>query len=61
MIPKPFSRVIIRFGDPIYVSPHLSEDELEKRRLFVENRLKALYHDTDLIWQQPGKISEIFT
>jgi lysophospholipid acyltransferase (LPLAT)-like uncharacterized protein len=61
MIPKPFSRVIIRFGDPIYVAPHLGEDELEKRRLFVEQRLRELYHDTDLIWTHPGKISEVFT
>jgi lysophospholipid acyltransferase (LPLAT)-like uncharacterized protein len=61
MIPKPFSRVIIRFGDPIYVSPHLSADELEKRRLFVEQRLRELYHDTDLIWTHSRKISEVFT
>jgi lysophospholipid acyltransferase (LPLAT)-like uncharacterized protein len=57
MIPKPFSRVIIRFGEGIYIAPRLSEDEFEKKRLFVEQRLKELYAETDLLWQQPGGIS----
>ena len=57
MIPKPFSRVIIRFGEGIYIAPRLSEDEFEERRLFVEQRLKELYAETDLLWQQPGGIS----
>lgn len=61
MIPKPFSRVIIRFGEGIYIAPHLSKDEFEKRRLFVEHRLKELYTDTDLMWAPPMVPSEIFT
>ena len=60
MVPKPFSRVIIRFGDAIYVAPELNEDQMEKKRLLVEQRLKELYGDTDLIWTQPGRIREIF-
>lgn len=61
MIPKPFSRVIIRFGDGISVPPRLSEDEFEERRLFVEQRLKELYAETDLMWQQPRGISGVVT
>ena len=61
MIPKPFSRVIIRFGDGIYIKPRLSEDEFEKKRLFVEQRLKELYEETDLMWHHPRETSKIFT
>jgi lysophospholipid acyltransferase (LPLAT)-like uncharacterized protein len=60
MVPKPFSRVIIRFGEPIYVSPDLNEDEFEKNRVLVEKKMKALYEDTDLIWKNPLRIQEIF-
>ncbi len=60
MIPKFFSRVIIRFGKPIHVSAGLSEDAFEQKRLFVEHRLKELYEDTDRIWEDPEKIREIF-
>ena len=60
MVPKPFSRVIIRFGDAIYVAPDLNEEQMEEKRLLVEQRLKELYEDTDLIWTQPGRIREIF-
>jgi lysophospholipid acyltransferase (LPLAT)-like uncharacterized protein len=59
MIPKPFSRVIIRFGEGIYIAPRLSEDEFEERRLFVEQRLKELYSETDLLWHQPGGDSAV--
>jgi len=61
MIPKPFSRVIIRFGEGIYIAPRLSEDAFEERRLFVEQRLKELYDETDLMWTRPRETSELFT
>ena len=60
IVPKPFSRVIIRFGEAIYVPPNLNEDEFEKKRLLVEQRMKGLYDDTDLIWTHPAKMREIY-
>ena len=61
MIPKLFSRVIIRFGEPIYVSKDLHEAEFEQKRLLVEQRLEELYEDTDRIWSDPERIRKIFT
>jgi len=60
MVPKPFSRVIIRFGEAIYVPPDLNEAGFEEKRLLAEQRLKELYDDTDMIWAHPAKINEIF-
>ncbi|RJP86419.1 MAG: DUF374 domain-containing protein [Desulfobacteraceae bacterium] len=60
MIPKLFSRVIIRFGNPIYIAGELSEDDFEEQRLLVETRLKELYDETDRIWDDPEKIGHLF-
>jgi lysophospholipid acyltransferase (LPLAT)-like uncharacterized protein len=60
MVPKPFSRVIIRFGQAIYVPAYLNKDDFEKQRLLVEQKMKELYDDTDLIWTHRIKISDIF-
>ena len=60
MIPKLFSRVIIRFGKPVYIAEELSEAEFEEKRLLVEHRLRELYDDTDEIWNDPEKIRKIF-
>jgi hypothetical protein len=61
MIPNLFSRVIIRFGKPIYVPADLSEDAFEQQRLMIEHRLEELYEETDRIWEDPEQIREIFT
>ena len=60
LVPKLFSRVIIRFGKPIAVPEDLTEDEFEKKRLVVEQRMKELYADTDRIWNDSGRIHKIF-
>ena len=60
MVPKLFSRVIIRFGTPITIRKDLNEDDFEMKRRLVEERLKKLYDDTDLIWTDPEKIKKIF-
>lgn len=43
MIPKPFARVVMLFGDPLYVSKGASDEEIEAIRLQFE---KAI-HDLD--------------
>ncbi len=60
LIPKPFSRVIIRFGEPISIPPDLDEDEFERKRLFIGARMKELYEDTDLIWTDSVRLRNIF-
>ena len=44
-IPLPFSRVLMRFGDPIPIPRDASEDERERLRQQLENKLKALAED----------------
>jgi lysophospholipid acyltransferase (LPLAT)-like uncharacterized protein len=60
MVPKPFSRVVIRFGEAIYVPEGISDEEfLEKTRL-VEVSMQKLYEDTDRIWTDPARRRQIF-
>lgn len=61
MVPKPFSRVIIRFGDAIDVPAELDGDAFEQKRVSIEQRLKELYEDTDRMWDDPVKIAAIFS
>ena len=60
MVPKPFSRVIIRFGDPIYVPENLDAQAFENQRLTVEQYLTDLYADTDRILKDPARIKRLF-
>ncbi len=60
MVPKPFSRVLIRFGEPVYVPQDLSERDFEERTKLVEERMKTLYEDTDRIWSDPSRLRGIF-
>jgi lysophospholipid acyltransferase (LPLAT)-like uncharacterized protein len=50
MIPKPFSRIIIRYDKEIYVPRRLSEDDAEDLRKHIEKRLHVLYEETDALW-----------
>lgn len=60
MIPKPFSRVIIRFGRPILIPKGLGNDAFEEQRLQVEKEMRRLYEETDRIWDSPEKIKTVF-
>ena len=60
MVPKPFSRVIIRFGEAIEVPADLDSERFERKRLDVEQRMQALYEDTDQIWLDPDRMASIF-
>lgn len=56
IVPKPFSDVIIRFGKPLFVPRRLSADAFEALRLDVEEKMRALYQETDAWWTSPEKI-----
>jgi lysophospholipid acyltransferase (LPLAT)-like uncharacterized protein len=60
MIPKPFSRVIFRFGDEIYVPRNLRGDAFEEKRSSIENALKNLYAETDSLWENPEQVHRLF-
>lgn len=61
MVPKPFSRIVIRYGEPIQVGRRLSRDEFERIRLKVEHKLQSLYEETDQLWTSQEKVKEIFS
>jgi lysophospholipid acyltransferase (LPLAT)-like uncharacterized protein len=60
MIPKPFSRLIIRFGDPIDVPARLEPEAFEQKRLAIEHGMEQLYADTDRIWDDAGRMAAVF-
>ncbi len=60
MVPKPFSRVVIRFGEPIEIPAELDGDAFEQKRLFVEQRMQELYAETDRIWLDTERIRTAF-
>ena len=45
VIPKPFSRIAILIGEPVYVPKGLDAAGLEGLRLSMEGKLKALFED----------------
>jgi lysophospholipid acyltransferase (LPLAT)-like uncharacterized protein len=46
-IPKPFTRGLIKWGDPIILARTKNKQELEAQRLLVETRLSALTQQCD--------------
>ena len=44
-IPKPWAKITLHLGMPVEIPPHLTESELEKWRVEVENRLNAITVD----------------
>lgn len=47
IIPKPFSRVVIILGEPIYVNPDSSAEEIERKRKELEDKLSFLTSRAD--------------
>jgi lysophospholipid acyltransferase (LPLAT)-like uncharacterized protein len=60
MVPKPFSRVIIRFADEMCIPRKLSRSDFEQKRSQIENTLKKLYHETDAIWSDTVQVRRLF-
>lgn len=60
MVPRLFSRVIIRFGDPLFVPTGLNETDFEAIRRNIEQQLKRLYDETDRIWKDKAAVRKVF-
>ena len=60
MIPKPFSKVILRFTPPIVVPRRLDTPAFEALRQDVEKEIKERYIETDNWWRSPEKIRRYF-
>lgn len=60
MVPKPFTRILVRFGAPIDIPSKLAPDVFEDKRSFVEQYLKDLYADTDRIWGDAARAARVF-
>jgi lysophospholipid acyltransferase (LPLAT)-like uncharacterized protein len=60
MIPKPFSKIVIRFGEAIYIPTDIDPETFDCLRLQIEATLGSLYEDTDRIWENPERIDSIF-
>lgn len=52
VLPKPFARIGIWYGEPLTVPAKLRSADLEKYRLELENRLNSLY---DQAWAEFGR------
>ena len=61
MVPKPFSRVIIRFAPPITVPRRLDAVAFEALRRDMEKQIKELTIQTDNWWRSPEMIRRYFS
>jgi len=61
MVPKPFSRVILRFTPPISVPRRLSPEDFKALRLHIEEEMRAAYAQTDGWWQDSARVRRYFT
>ena len=39
-VPKPFTRVVVSYGEPIYIPPKLSEEEFEVQKGIVQKAME---------------------
>ena len=54
MIPKPFSRVLLKIGELIPVPSKLTKEEFEKIRLFIEKTMIKEYEALKDYWKSPS-------
>ncbi len=55
LVPKPFSTVTIKWGQPFVVPRRLKKDQFETLRMDIEKRLVEAHAEADLDsgWKQP--------
>jgi lysophospholipid acyltransferase (LPLAT)-like uncharacterized protein len=52
MVPKPFARLAVWYGEPLFVPAELSSGKLEDCRQELERRLNSLYEEA---WEERGR------
>lgn len=52
MVPKPFARLVVCFGEPLAVPAKLSSEQLERLRVEFERRLQGVYAEA---WAKFGR------
>lgn len=55
LLPRPFSKGVFIWGEPIYVDPKGDRQYLEERRAFLEKRLNELTEEADRYFNHGGK------
>jgi lysophospholipid acyltransferase (LPLAT)-like uncharacterized protein len=50
LIPKPFSRILVHWGDPIYLSEKTDPDAFENHRIQIEKIMQEKQREDDLRW-----------
>ncbi|MBI3018595.1 MAG: lysophospholipid acyltransferase family protein [Deltaproteobacteria bacterium] len=51
VLPIPFSKGVVFYSDPVYVSKDSTDEELENKRLEVENALTTLKNKAESYWE----------
>ena len=61
IIPKPFSKIVLKFGKPVFISDNLSEESVKSHSNLLENRLNEettwcdLYFGEERPWKKEKK------
>ena len=50
LIPQPFTRMLIRWGDPIFVPENIDSEAFEAIRLDIENKMIQGHAQDDRHW-----------
>lgn len=57
IIPHPFTRVVVIYGEPVYVARDLSEEEIEEKRIELEKSLTEMTDKADQYYKRKHKHS----
>jgi len=60
MVPKPFSRIVVRFAPPIFVPRRLDAETFEALRQDIEKQIKEHYEQTDNWWRDSEFVERYF-
>jgi lysophospholipid acyltransferase (LPLAT)-like uncharacterized protein len=61
MVPKPFSRIAVRFAPPILVPRRLDAEAFETLRQDIEKRIKEHYEEADKYWRNAEFVERYFS
>ena len=52
IFPLPFSRVVYVWGEPLLVTPDTAREELEEKRLLLQERMRQITEEADRLFQK---------